>query len=95
MKEEELEEEPKGDEEAEFMIAVKQILDDAFSEYAESMGVQLTALKSQIEEVNGKNVELSSQVVELSKTPVSDAIVSTPSQVKMSGLKGAIERHSK
>ena len=95
VKEEELEEEPKGDEEAEFMIAVKQILDDAFSEYAESMGVQLTALKSQIEEVNGKNVELSSQVVELSKTPVADAIVSTPSQVKMSGLKGAIERHSK
>ena len=95
VKEEELEEEPKGDEEAEFMIAVKQILDDAFSEYAESMGVQLSALKSQIEEVNGKNVELSSQVVELSKTPVADAIVSTPSQVKMSGLKGAIERHSK
>tara|TARA_B110000503_G_scaffold31681_1_gene51241 strand:- start:1456 stop:2622 length:1167 start_codon:yes stop_codon:yes gene_type:complete len=93
--EEALEEEPKGDEEAEFMIAVKQILDDAFSEYAESMGVQLTALKSQIEEVNGKNVELSSQVVELSKTPVADAIVSTPSQVKMSGLKVAIERHSK
>ena len=95
VKEEELEEEPAQDEEAEFMIAVKQILDDAFSEYAESMGVQLTALKSQIEEVNGKNVELSSQVVELSKTPVTDAIVSTPSQVKMSGLKGAIERHSK
>ena len=95
VKEEELEEEPAGDQEAEFMIAVKQILDDAFSEYAESMGVQLTALKSQIEEVNGKNVELSSQVVELSKTPVADAIVSTPSQVKMSGLKGAIERHSK
>ena len=95
VKEEELEEEPEGDEEAEFMIAVKQILDDAFSEYAESMGVQLSALKSQIEEVNGKNVELSSQVVELSKTPVADAIVSTPSQVKMSGLKGAIERHSK
>ena len=95
VKEEELEEEPAQDEEAEFMIAVKQILDDAFSEYAESMGVQLSALKSQIEEVNGKNVELSSQVVELSKTPVTDAIVSTPSQVKMSGLKGAIERHSK
>ena len=95
VKEEELEEEPAQDEEAEFMIAVKQILDDAFSEYAESMGVQLTALKTQIEEVNGKNVELSSQVVELSKTPVADAIVSTPSQVKMSGLKGAIERHSK
>ena len=95
VKEEELEEEPAQDEEAEFMIAVKQILDDAFSEYAESMGVQLSALKTQIEEVNGKNVELSSQVVELSKTPVTDAIVSTPSQVKMSGLKGAIERHSK
>jgi len=95
VKEEELEEEPQGDQEAEFMIAVKQILDDAFSEYAESMGVQLSALKTQIEEVNGKNVELSSQVVELSKTPVADAIVSTPSQVKMSGLKGAIERHSK
>ena len=95
VKEEELEEERVGDPEAEFMIAVKQILDDAFSEYAESMGVQLTALKTQIEEVNGKNVELSSQVVELSKTPVADAIVSTPSQVKMSGLKGAIERHSK
>jgi hypothetical protein len=95
VKEEELEEELAQDEEAEFMIAVKQILDDAFSEYAESMGVQLSALKSQIEEVNGKNVELSSQVVELSKTPVADAIVSTPSQVKMSGLKGAIERHSK
>ena len=95
VKEEELEEEPAQDQEAEFMIAVKQILDDAFSEYAESMGVQLSALKAQIEEVNGKNVELSSQVVELSKTPVSDANVSTPSQVKMSGLKGAIERHSK
>lgn len=94
-KEEELEEEPAGDQEAEFMIAVKQILDDAFSEYAESMGVQMAALKTQIEEVNGKNVELSSQVVELSKTPVAEAIVSTPSQVKMSGLKGAIERHSK
>lgn len=96
VKEEEVKEENlAGDEEAEFMIAVKQILDDAFSEYAESMGVQLSALKTQIEEVNGKNVELSSQVVELSKTPVADAIVSTPSQVTMSGLKGAIERHSK
>ena len=95
VKEEELEEEPAQDQEAEFMIAVKQILDDAFSEYAESMGVQLSALKAQIEEVNGKNVELSSQVVELSKTPVTDAIVSTPSQVKMSGLRSAIERHSK
>ena len=95
VKEEELEEEPAQDQEAEFMIAVKQILDDAFSEYAESMGVQLSALKAQIEEVNEKNVELSSQVVELSKTPVTDAIVSTPSQVKMSGLRSAIERHSK
>ncbi len=97
VKEEEVEaeEEPAQDEEAEFMIAVKQILDDAFSEYAESMGVQMAALKTQIEEVNGKNVELSAQVVELSKTPVTEPIKSTPSQVSMSGLRGAIERHSK
>jgi hypothetical protein len=93
--EEALEEEPQGNGEQEFMIAVKEILDEALREYAESMDVQLSALKTQIEEVNGKNVELSSQVLELSKTPVTDAIVSTPSQVKMSGLKGAIERHSK
>ncbi len=97
VKEEEVEaeEEPAQDEEAEFMIAVKQILDEAFSEYAESMGVQMAALKTQIEEVNGKNVELSAQVVELSKTPVAEPIKSTPSQVSMSGLRGAIERHSK
>jgi hypothetical protein len=95
VKEEELEEEPAQDEEAEFMIAVKQILDDALSEYAESMGVQMAALKTQIEEVNGKNIELSSQVVELSKTPVAEPIKSIPSQVSMSGLRGAIERHSK
>lgn len=93
--EEALEEEPQGNGEQEFMIAVKEILDEALREYAESMDVQLSALKTQIEEVNGKNVELSSQVVELSKTPVTEPIKSTPSQVKMSGLKGAIERHSK
>lgn len=93
--EEALEEEPQGNGEQEFMIAVKEILDEALREYAESMDVQLSALKTQIEEVNGKNVELSSQVVELSKTPVTEPIKSTPSQVKLSGLKGAIERHSK
>lgn len=95
VKEEELEEEPQGNGEQEFMIAVKEILDEALREYAESMDVQLSALKTQIEEVNGKNVELSAQVVELSKTPVAEPIKSTPSQVSMSGLRGAIERHSK
>ncbi len=95
VKEEELEEEPQGNGEQEFMIAVKEILDEALREYAESMDVQLSALKTQIEEVNGKNVELSAQVVELSKTPVTEPIKSTPSQVSMSGLRGAIERHSK
>lgn len=94
VKEEELEE-PQGNGEEEFMIAVKDILNEALREYAEGMDVQLSALKAQIEEVNGKNVELSSQVVELSKTPVVEAIVSAPKQVKMSGLRSAIERHSK
>lgn len=94
VKEEELEE-PQGNGEEEFMIAVKDILNEALKEYAEGMDVQLSALKAQIEEVNGKNVELSSQVVELSKTPVVEAIVSAPKQVKMSGLRSAIERHSK
>ena len=94
VKEEELEE-PQGNGEEEFMIAVKDILNEALREYAEGMDVQLSALKAQIEEVNGKNVELSSQVVELSKTPVAEAIVSAPNQVKMSGLRNAIERHSK
>tara|TARA_R110000764_G_scaffold21331_1_gene53894 strand:+ start:540 stop:1688 length:1149 start_codon:yes stop_codon:yes gene_type:complete len=94
VKEEELEE-PQGNGEEEFMIAVKDILNEALREYAEGMDVQLSALKAQIEEVNGKNVELSSQVVELSKTPVAEAIVSAPKQVKMSGLRNAIERHSK
>ena len=93
--EEALEEEPQGNGEEEFMIAVKDILNEALREYAEGMDVQLSALKAQIEEVNGKNVELSSQVVELSKTPVAEAIVSAPKQVKMSGLRSAIERHSK
>lgn len=95
VKEEELEEEPQGNGEQEFMIAVKEILDEALREYAESMDVQLSALKTQIEEVNGNNVELSAQVVELSKTPVTEPIKSIPSQVSMSGLRGAIERHSK
>jgi len=94
VKEEEFEE-PQGNGEEEFMIAVKDILNEALREYAEGMDVQLSALKAQIEEVNGKNVELSSQVVELSKTPVAEAIVSAPKQVKMSGLRNAIERHSK
>ncbi len=94
VKEEELEE-PQGNGEEEFMIAVKDILNEALREYAEGMDVQLSALKAQIEEVNGRNVELSSQVVELSKTPVVEAIVSAPKQVKMSGLRSAIERHSK
>jgi hypothetical protein len=94
-KEEEMMDEPQGNGEEEFMIAVKDILNEALREYAEGMDVQLSALKAQIEEVNGKNVELSSQVVELSKTPVAEAIVSAPKQVKMSGLRSAIERHSK
>jgi hypothetical protein len=75
--EEEVIEEVNADEES--MKVIKEILDDMFKAYAESMEIKMSALDAKLETLTSENVELKEQVVTLSVEPVS----SQPKQVTL------------
>lgn len=81
---------------------IKSILEDMFNAYAEKMEVQMNAIKADFDTkmsvVNEKNEELKSELVVLSKTPVSKAIKSVPTQVAMTKqqrMLNVIKSHTK
>ena len=67
--------------EAESMEVIKQILDDMFKAYAESMDIKMSGLESKLETLTSENVELKEQVVTLSAQPSVEPINSQPKQV--------------
>ncbi|MAO21119.1 MAG: hypothetical protein CMJ25_10250 [Phycisphaerae bacterium] len=69
--------------EAESMEVIKQILDDMFKAYAESMDIKMSGLESKLDTLTSENVELKEQVVTLSAQPSVEPISSQPKQVKM------------
>ncbi len=69
--------------EAESMEVIKQILEDMFNAYAESMEIKMTSLESKLDTLTSENVELKEQVVTLSAQPSVEPISSQPKQVKM------------
>jgi hypothetical protein len=69
--------------EAESMEVIKQILEDMFNAYAESMEIKMTSLESKLETLTSENVELKEQVVTLSAQPSVEPISSQPKQVTM------------
>ena len=79
--EDEVIEEVKADEES--MKVIKEILDDMFKAYAESMEIKMSALDAKLETLTSKNVELKEQVVTLSAQPSVKPISSQPKQVSL------------
>lgn len=79
--EEEVIEEVKADEES--MKVIKEILDDMFKAYAESMEIKMSALDAKLETLTSQNVELKEQVVTLSAQPSVEPVSSQPKQVKL------------
>ena len=79
--EDEVIEEVKADEES--MKVIKEILDDMFKAYAESMEIKMSALDTKLETLTSKNVELKKQVVKLSAQPSVKPISSQPKQVSL------------
>ena len=79
--EDEVIEEVNADEES--MRVIKEILDDMFKAYAESMEIKMSALDTKLETLTSKNVELKKQVVKLSAQPSVKPISSQPKQVAM------------
>ena len=79
--EEKMVEEVKADEES--MKVIKEILDDMFKAYAESMDVKMSGLESKLETLTSENVELKEQVVTLSAQPSVEPISSQPKQVSL------------
>jgi len=69
--------------EAESMEVIKQILEDMFNAYAESMEIKMTSLESKLDTLTSENVELKEQVVTLSAQPSVEPISSQPKQVTM------------
>lgn len=69
--------------EAESMEVIKQILDDMFKAYAESMDIKMSGLESKLDTLTSENVELKEQVVTLSAQPSVEPISSQPKQVKL------------
>ena len=67
--------------EAESMEVIKQILDDMFKAYVESMDIKMSGLESKLETLTSENVELKEQVVTLSAQPSVEPIISQPKQV--------------
>lgn len=67
--------------EAESMEVIKQILEDMFNAYAESMDIKMSGLESKLETLTSENVELKEQVVTLSAQPSVEPISSQPKQV--------------
>ena len=79
--EEEVIEEVKADEES--MKVIKEILDDMFKAYAESMEIKMSALDAKLETLTSENVELKEQVVTLSAQPSVEPVSSQPKQVTL------------
>ena len=79
--EEEVIEEVNADEES--MKVIKEILDDMFKAYAESMEIKMSALDAKLETLTSENVELKEQVVTLSAQPSVEPVSSQPKQVKL------------
>ena len=79
--EEKMVEEVKADEES--MKVIKEILDDMFKAYAESMDIKMSGLESKLETLTSENVELKEQVVTLSAQPSVEPISSQPKQVSL------------
>ena len=79
--EDEVIEEVNADEES--MRVIKEILDDMFKAYAESMEIKMSALDTKLETLTSKNLELKKQVVKLSAQPSVKPISSQPKQVAM------------
>lgn len=79
--EDEVVEEVNADEES--MKVIKEILDDMFKAYAESMDIKMSGLESKLETLTSENVELKEQVVTLSAQPSVEPISSQPKQVKL------------
>lgn len=69
--------------EAESMEVIKQILEDMFNAYAESMEIKMTSLESKLDTLTSENVELKEQVVTLSAQPSVEPISSQPKQITM------------
>ena len=79
--EDEVIEEVNADEES--MKVIKEILDDMFKAYAESMDIKMSGLESKLENLTSENVELKEQVITLSAQPSVEPISSQPKQVKL------------
>lgn len=79
--EEKMVEEVNADEES--MRVIKEILDDMFKAYAESMEIKMSALDAKLETLTSENVELKEQVVTLSAQPSVEPISSQPKQVTL------------
>jgi hypothetical protein len=79
--EDEVIEEVNADEES--MKVIKEILDDMFKAYAESMEIKMSALDAKLETLTSENVELKEQVVTLSAQPSVKPISSQPKQVSL------------
>ena len=74
-------EEVNADEES--MKVIKEILDDMFKAYAESMEIKMSALDAKLETLTSENVELKEQVVTLSAQPSVEPVSSQPKQVSL------------
>jgi hypothetical protein len=79
--EEEVIEEVNADEES--MKVIKEILDDMFKAYAESMEIKMTEMLTKMSDIEAKNVELKEQVVTLSAQPSVEPVSSQPKQVTL------------
>ena len=79
--EEEVIEEVNADEES--MKVIKEILDDMFKAYAESMEIKMSEMLTKMSDIEAKNVELKEQVVTLSAQPSVEPVSSQPKQVNL------------
>ena len=79
--EEEVIEEVNADEES--MKVIKEILDDMFKAYAESMEIKMSEMLAKMSDIEAKNVELKEQVVTLSAQPSVEPVSSQPKQVTL------------
>ena len=79
--EDEVIEEVNADEES--MKVIKEILDDMFKAYAESMEIKMSEMLTKMSDIEAKNVELKEQVVTLSAQPSVEPVSSQPKQVKL------------
>ncbi len=74
-------EEVNADEES--MKVIKEILDDMFKAYAESMEIKMSEMLTKLSDIEAKNVELKEQVVTLSAQPSVEPVSSQPKQVTL------------